>query len=477
MVDIQNILLQNANKAVNSLRKKSIEIPSWPKLLKEYEPKFHRITHDFITRRDKVRKNNTIDKAARIPFGLERLLTRRMSEFMFATPVRRLYHNINGIERRREIAKAIEAVYKVARIDTENIKRANLFFSTCELFTLWYTVKRRNSVYGFDSDYKLKCKTFSPMDGTHLYPLIDEYGDMAAMSVEYYVQSGLMRHYYFETYTDARHIKWHLDGSDWQEVENTEISFIGKIPGVYVYRSQPIWDGLCPLREEIEYTMSRNSDVIAYNSAPVLKVAGQVKGTEDKGETRRIYRVENGGDVSYVSWTQAIDALKYHVSTLLNMYWSLAQMPDISFDNMKDLGNIGFDARQTLLTDAHLKVGDEAGTWIEALEREGNVIKAFLKLMRPEWADDLDAIDIEHVITPFIQNNASTEADRVLKLNGNKPIMSHLESIRYMGYSTDPESTLRQIQEEEKIDSQTRAIRVQGIDSTVVEEQLNDTDE
>lgn len=478
MTYIDDILNLPSNDAVNSLQQKSLDIPSWGKLLKDYDPKFHKILFDHTTRKDKRRKDKqgntvSIEPAARISFGLERLLTHRISEFMFSTPVRRLYHNVSGNTQRQQIAKTIEAIYKVARIDSENLKRAKLYFSTCEVFTLWYTIRHKNSVYGFDSNYKLKCKTFSPMDGTRLWPLIDEYGDMLAMSLEYDVLYGSEKVSYFETYTDTERIKWRLEDGKWVETDRNDGIQLLKIPGVYIYRNKPIWDGLSIIRKEIEYTVSRNSDVIAYNSAPVLKVAGQVKGMEDKGESRRVYRVENGGDVSYVSWTQAIDALKYHVSTLLNMFWSQAQMPDISFDNMKDLGNIGFDARQTLLTDAHLKVGDEAGVWIEALEREGNVIKAFLKLMRPEWASDIDAIDIEHIITPFIQNNESTEADNILKLNGNKPVMSHLESIRYYGKSTDPEETLRQIQLEEQIDSSTRAIRVQGIDSETVSAQIN----
>lgn len=110
-----------------------------------------------------------------------------------------------------------------------------------------------------------------------------------------------------------------------------------------------------------------------------MKVTGKLVGDEDKGETRRLFRLENGGDVAYVSWTQAIEALKYHVETLLKLFFMQAQMPDLSFDNMKSLGNIGFDARQMLLSDAHLKIGDESGAWIEFFERECNVIKAFLK--------------------------------------------------------------------------------------------------
>lgn len=178
-------------------------------------------------------------------------------------------------------------------------------------------------------------------------------------------------------------------------------------------------------------------------------MTGKLVGDEDKGETRRLFRLENGGDVAYVSWTQAIEALKYHVETLLKLFFMQAQMPDLSFDNMKSLGNIGFDARQMLLSDAHLKIGDESGAWIEFFERECNVIKAFLKMMNISWADEIDNIEVEHIITPFIQNDEDALINRVMKGNGGKPIFSQLESIKMAGYSDDPQSSLDQIQKEE----------------------------
>ena len=130
-------------------------------------------------------------------------------------------------------------------------------------------------------------------------------------------------------------------------------------------------------------------------------------------------------------------------------------MPDISFDNMKSLGNIGFDARQTLLTDAHLKVGDESGSWIEAFERECSVIKAFLKMMNVSWASEVDNVEVEHIITPFIQMDEDATTDRLIKQNGGKAIKSQLQTIREAG-SNDPEATLLQIQKEEAAASQSR---------------------
>lgn len=447
---------KSVDDIINDLKNKSIEVPEWSELLKDYEPTRHNIVSDTTNRKDRIKSDGTLEKASRIYIGLEKLLTKRTTEFSFAIPVRRVYSNIEGDEKSQQIAKAIEAIYKYARIDSENIKRGNAYFASCEIFTIWYAVEKPNTLYGFKSKYKLKCKTYSPMDGTKLYPLFDELGDMLAMSFEYERTINGKKVTFFETYTADKHYRWKCQDNGWEATIEPEAIKIIKIPGAYACRPVPIYHGLTLIREEIEYTLSRNSDVIAYNAAPVLKVTGKLVGEEDKGESRRVFRLEEGGDVSYVSWQQAIEALKYHVETLLKFFFMQGQMPDLSFDNLKGLGNIGYDARQMILSDAHLKIGDEAGAWIEFFERECSVVKEFLKFMNTEWKNDIDNVEVEHIITPFIQNDEAALINRVQKGNGGKAIFSQLESIRMAGYSNDPEETLRQIQEEEKATQQAR---------------------
>lgn len=441
---------------INDLKEKSVTVPSWDKLIKDYEPKEHEIVTDTVTRKNKVKTDGSVEKASRIYLGLEKLLTRRMTEFTFAIPVKRVYHNIEDNETRQSIAKAIEAIYKYARIDAENIRRGNAYYAACEICTIWYAVEKPNSLYGFRSKFKLKCKTYSPMDGVSLYPLFDERGDMLAMSLEYTKKILDKEITYFETYTANKHYKWKQENNrSWEEVTNEPIVLM-KIPAIYAYRDSAIYADLSYIRKEIEYTLSRNSDVIAYNSAPILKVAGGMQGKEDKGESRRVFRVENGGDVSYVSWAQSIEALKYHVETLTNSFWSQSQMPDISFEKMKNLGNIGYDARQTLLTDAHLKVGDEAGNWLELLDRESSIVKAFLSLMNVQWKEEIDNVDVENIITPFIQNDEKSEIEKWVTASGGKAVVSQLEAIKNLGISTDPQETLSQIQKEDAEASKSR---------------------
>lgn len=445
-MNTDSIFNGDTNAVINKLRQRSYSPPEWAELIKDYEPKFHKIVNDKVGRKDKVHQDGTVDRAARIPIALEKLLTKRVTDFTFAIPPKRIY-TATG-ETQEAIANAIEIIYRHAHIDTENIKRGQAYYGSCEIFTLWYTVHREHSLYGFPSQFKLKCRTFSPMNGCKLYPLFDEKGDMLAMSIEYERNDGTEQTTLFETFTDNAHYKWQQTGKEWELAAEPELISIEKIPGAYLMRPQPVYDGLQSLREDLEYTISRNSDIVAYNAAPILKIAGNLVGDELKGETRRVYRLMEGGDVSYVSWAQSVAALEFHINALLKYFWQQSQMPDISFENMKSLGNIGYDARRLMLTDAHLKIGEESGAWLEFLNRECNVIKAFLKKLNTRWAYEVDNVGVEHVITPFIIEDEAAKLDYHMKANGNKPVESQRESIQRIGKSANVEQTMKEIQAE-----------------------------
>lgn len=458
-MDIKEILgnVNSIDQKINALKKRTVFVPLWSSLIENYEPSNHKVLTDTLSLKDK--ENG--EKSARISIGLEKLLANRINQFTFAIPVKRQY-NTPSNDAQSAIITAIENIYNTAHIDSMNYKRGIAYYAACEMFTIWYTVKRENTIYGFPCKYKLKCKTYSPMDGVHLYPIIDELDDMVAMSFEYDKQvSETEVVTIFETFTSDRHFIWKKNnqGNTWEEttaqvmddgtIESGEEIIINKIPGVYLWRPAPVYAGLGNIRHELEYNLSRNSNVIAYNAAPIVKVKGGIVGKEKKGESNRIWRVESDGDISYVSWNQSQEAVNNQTSTLLKLYWMLSQIPDISFDNMKGLGNIGYDARQTLLTDARLKINEESGAWKECFEREFNVIKAFLKQMNNAWANELDNITCEHIITPYVPKDENYDINIRMKANGGMPVESQLESIVKLGHSKDPISTLKEIRKDQ----------------------------
>ena len=139
---------QSASERIQHLREKSISVPQWEVLLKDYEPTKHEVVNDNIKLRDRELSDGTTEKSARIYIGLEKLLVSRMVDFTFALPVKRIYHNTDGEDpnskKRKEIAEAMERVYKYARIDSENIKRARNYYASCEYCTVWYVVPQKN---------------------------------------------------------------------------------------------------------------------------------------------------------------------------------------------------------------------------------------------------------------------------------------------------------------------------------------------
>lgn len=459
-------------------RKKDLSIPSWSVLKKEYDPKGHRIMVDQEFWPDKGTKRKP-KAVPRITYGMQKLAVRRMTQMAFAIPVQRIYHTGDDLVL-NDIEKAMEKIYTCCRIDTVNIKRMRQYFASCEIATVWYAVEGKSvhNKYGFPTRYKLRCKTYSPMEGYDLYPLLDEYDDMLGMGfvyekVEYnHSASGKVKH--FEFYTDDTHYVYKLGSGGWECVAKEHIKIL-KIPLGYLCRSTAIWEDQTPNNDEIELALSRESRILDKNSAPYVMVSGRllqknntdkvstqrtVKSNDDDGDGdgRRILNVENGGSVGYVTWQQSIDAMKYYISELKKNIEEELQLPNLSMENVKGLGAISGEARKTLLTDGHLKVGDEQGDIIEFLDRECNVIKAFLGLMNPKWKEVIVNLEVEHVITPFVLNDEEAKINKINKATGGKTVASRRTGVKMLGWVKDIDCEIKEIEDEEKQEMESRRI-------------------
>jgi hypothetical protein len=438
---------------ISSLKKKNVIVPKWEDLRSEYDVMEHEVMTDQIERKD--RKGV---KAARITYGMQKLATRRMTQMAFTLPVKRTYKHGND-SLKMEQAKALERLYYKARIDSLNKKRFKAYFASCEMATIWYVVEQDNNDYGFNSKYKLRQVTYSPMDEkfsgleqAEIYPLFDEYGDMIALSVEFMHKEDEKEVYYFETYTSEKKYSWKKVDGVWIDNGVSKVP-IGKIQGAYIKRSAPIWEDQTNNIREIEYTLSRQSDIIRRNTAPVMKVKGRLIDTPapQSDVSREVYQFENDGDVDYVKPPVDHESVDSFVNTLKNNIAEELQLPSLA---LKDITSIGLteESRKQILIDAHLKVGEEEGDIIEFLSREGNVLKAFLGLMNAKWKDSIGELEVEHEIVPFVMNNETTDIENLSKATGGKPIMSQRTAIQRAGYISEEEidEEIKRIREEEE---------------------------
>ncbi len=456
---INEIIAQqrNSKSIIADLKEKSVIVPAWGGrngLQREYDPRRHPVMSHALYP-DIVQDDGTLDRVTRITYDLQRLAVKRMSELCNGIPVKRIYRPEN--DRQKEVATAMEKIYKCNRIDSLNTERCTMLFAGCEVMTLWYATETRNTVYGFNSPLKLRCRNFSPMLGDELYPLFDEYGDMIAMSVGYTRKVGGKSVSFFDTYTTDTHYKWSNEENGWTLVEQENYT-VGKIPAIYMWRPTPIWEDTSRIVFEMEWAMSRNGNYLRKNSKPLFVVMADEQiayGDEasENAEARAIMQYPKGSTANYVTWTQAIDNLKFYITELRQSFFTQLQLPDWSYESMKSNAMSG-ESRKQLFIDCQLKVKDEAGRLMEFYDREVNVVKSFLKLaMRQQYANDIDALPVENVITPFTITDEGDTINHLLSANGNKPIISQRESIEMYGASTNVDKTLQEIQAESTNDS------------------------
>lgn len=443
---IEEILaLGSPGKVIGELKVKSIEVPEWDKLKKEYDPKEHPVMTD-SSYQDKVTNGGT-EKVTRITQDLQRLAVKRTTELVFGIPVKRIYKA--ETEGEKEVAKVLEAILMRNRIDSVNIERGNMLFAGCEVATLWYAVEEPNNLYGVDSRLKIRCKNYSPMLGDNLYPMFDNTDDLVALSFGYKRKIGKEDVEYFDTYTKDQHIRYVNTGSWVEEVKET--TTLGKIPALYCHRPTPIWEDTSNLVYEIEWAMSRNGNYLRANSTPIFVVFADDEvdfGQEKQDAWKKVFQYPKGSEAQYVTWDQAVENLKFHISELRQSFFSQLQLPDMSYESMKSMPMSG-EARKMMFIDAQLKVKDESGRILEMLDREINVLKAFVKVILPSRAKDVDSLQIETVVTPFAITDDKDTVDLLMSATGGKAIVPRKEAVEALGWSEDVDETVRLLQEEE----------------------------
>ena len=443
-----------AEQVIAALKEKSIDVPVWRGrygLVWEYDPTKHPVMNK--AKYPDVISDNGIQEVTRVTCDLQRLAVKRMTELVTGIPVKRVYTPEN--DRQKEVAAYLERIFKRNRIDSVNIERCNMLFASCEVMTLWYAVEQRHTAYGFVSNLKFRCRNFSPMLGDDLYPLFDEYGDMIAMSVAYTRKVGKKTVQFFDCYTDKRHIKWSTQSGVWECVEDEQITLL-KIPAVYMWRPTPIWEDTSKTVFEIEWALSRNGNYLRENSKPLFIVLAdeviQFGDERDANEARAVMQYPKGSSAQYVTWQQATENLKYHIDTLRNLFFTQLQLPDWSYEKMSQQALSG-ESRKQMFIDAQLKVKDESGRLVEFFDREVNVVKSFLKIALGEaYAEDIDALSVENVVTPFTISDKQDLANYLMAVNGGEPMMSQRESIARLGESADVDATMQEIQDQKTAD-------------------------
>lgn len=384
---------------------------------------------------------NIIDKGEakpelvnRIGLALQKLIIKRAVAFLFGNPVIKNYNAKDDTD--ENLVKCIIEYLDDNNEDMLNRMAARSVFSYKEVAEYWFVTKEEEAHedYGFSTNFKLKCITFSPKNGDILYPIFNEYGTLVAFSREFTIKHKDFTESYFETFTDEETIRWKSSSitNKWERFGKSETNIIKKIPIIYGYQEDGETDDVNDIISRLETLFSNLGDVNDHHTAPKIFINGRVVSFGQKGQSNTIIQGEKDAKAEYLSWDHAPESFKVEVENLLKMLYTISQTPDISFDSVKGLGSISGVALKLLFMDAHLKVKDKEEIFLPFLKRRYSILKAYALQMNTKFKSST-SLRIKPQIDPFMIADDLTLAKVIQIANGSKPFISQQDSVKQWG--------------------------------------------
>lgn len=278
---------------------------------------------------------------------------------------------------------------------------------------------------------ELKVKTLSvPRNEntfSEFYPHFDDNDDMDAFIHRYQVNSNGMIRNSCTIWTVDKIITAIDEMGGWviKEVPN----LFGKIPVVYADVFQPEWDEVAGIMDAREMRLSRMADTNDYFAEPILKTYG---------------------DSDYLTWTGSQPSVDKELEETKNEQFAGTSTPDLSFDNLKGIGNLSGVARKFMLMDATIKASENMETFGPVVQRCVSVVLAGICNItnikyRPQLVNNLIDVEFGSILPEDLAETLQT----LSIANGGKPINAQRTVTAHSPLTEDLDEEMKLMKEEE----------------------------
>lgn len=372
----------------------------------------------------------------RIGLPYQKKIVNIATTFFCGEPIK--YTNNNEDNEIYDAFKKVVEKNKMEFVDKEILTAVGRFTECAEL---WYHIEEENKHYGFSSAFRLKVKVLTP-DIYNLYPKFDDNDDLISFAREFKKDSKNI----FEVYTADKIIRYEREKDNWQLVKKVA-NPIGKIPVVFYKQENVEWEDVQTGIERLEQIYSYTGESNDRFAFPILVLEGEVQGQLANDKAGKVLQVSENGRASFVAPPNANESLSREIDRLERDVHDFTATPNISFDNMKGLGNmLAGSSAQFLFLSAHLKVMDKLAIYVPAFQRRASVIKSYLQVFNTKLLGK--DLDVKPIITPFVINNEAEFLRFLMEANGNKPIYSQKHTMERAGVK-NPDEMMKQISEED----------------------------
>ena len=431
-----------------------------------------------------IYKTVLVDRV-RIALPIQQIIVERLVGFLLTNAVT-YKANSHGVDvksldgKQQLLYDAIMHCYhdnKMKYFDKQLVRTVS---SQCEAAELWYMTTDDNGRLGGE----IRVQLLSPANGDKLYPHFNDWHRMDGFGREYYIfdeQGNSELH--FDVYTDRYVYKYINNGSGWALIDVKAHGFT-KIPVVYYRQYKSEWADVQWAADRAEVCISNWGDTNDYFGTPKYFIQGRLEGFAEKGEQGAVFQGGKETHMSVLSWDHSPESVKGEIAYLFNIIFSFTQTPDISFENMKTLGNNTSGAAIRLMfTDPFLKVGNKTELYGEMFTRRSNIVAngicntgVYVKGIDGSVAEN---IDFEPVFEPYIPKNNVELMQLITQSNGGKPSTSQRRSIELNPLNEDADSVEKEMQEEQQNElmQQAAMLGAEGGSATAQQSVENNEDE
>ncbi|WP_109437826.1 phage portal protein [Aquimarina sp. AU119] len=375
---ILQLIIDQPYKAIQELKKDGKNYLDIEKYKSEYKDLDRKIRPSQIgnIQKDKVvgkGESRKIVQAVRTIVNLQRKIINTATAFEFGKPVKLIPNEDN------ELSKLILKTWKSTRIDSKLQKAKIQQKSETESSVLFY-------ISGEGEARKMRSKVLKSDEGK-MYPYFDSEGDMIYFVWQFKHKNGQKTIDNHWIYDKDKVYKLSTKKTGKMMLDNSIDHGFDKIPIVYMSQDQVEYEDVKSLIDRYEVTLSKLGASNDYTGHPILFIEGEVQGMPDKDSDGKALRTsvefdDSGnkisGNAKFLTHDNAPESVKLEIETIKELIYSLTSTPDLSFENLKGIGNISGVALELMFLDPIIKALMNEGENRTIVERCINIITSGL---------------------------------------------------------------------------------------------------
>jgi SPP1 family phage portal protein len=461
MLEIIELLKSNPESAFAKIKTLTKDVAKIEEFRKEYKDHDRNIRDGQVgkTQKDKIISGKPTIKAVRIPINFAKKIVTTAAAFEVGKPVTLIPSEDNNL------SKLVKQIWRTLRLDaliqqlviskkSETQSAIQFYVVDVEQTSL---LNKILSKLGLKNQAKeIKAKHLINSKGI-MTPVFDEQDSMILFMWEFKTTDIDGKAVNNVQVWDKVNRYDYSDASGSMIATDTKPHGFDRIPIVYVAQDEPEWFDVKEMIDRIETTLSKLGGSNDYTAYPLLKVFGEITALPEKEDNGKVLQFpikkdDEGnivkGDAEFLESQGAAESMALELEKLEAFIYSISDTPNLSFDNVKGIGQLSGVAMKLMFMGAIIKASINEGYNRTMIERMINIIiSGITNTTNTALSTESNALYYEVQFNSILPDDLK-EAVEIARSAVEAGIMSKKTAIEYLGMNEDTDEELALIEAE-----------------------------